>query len=271
MESPLVASIAPQVDRLVWSVNDLVSPARSDALAAVVESVGASALRNVMHFSPFWLAGPLSIRLAEQRFVYDPPGAVRSGFRHLAAKGLLTIDSTTTSATEAFRPLLETCVAARADASRRLWADVAIAPVLETVERLTASIGPEHPVAYAHHSLPAPESPWLRLFRRLTTLRYIRQHDHVQAWRAGGLDASGIKHLSTASEGGSAAEEDDLIERGLVDASGSITDDGVRLRASIEEETNRRNEDSWRSIDRSEQERFLRMVTAMPGEGRSAG
>ena len=98
MDSQLVASIAPQVDRLVWSVNDLVSPARSDALAAVVESVGASALRNVMHFSPFWLAGPLSIQLAEQRFVYDPPGAVRSDFDHLAAKGLLTIDSTSAPA-----------------------------------------------------------------------------------------------------------------------------------------------------------------------------
>lgn len=271
MDSPLVASIAPQVDRLVWSVNDLVSPGRSDALAAVVESVGASALRNVTHFAPFWLAGPLPIQLAEQRFVYDTPGAVRSGFDHLAARGLLTIDATSTRATEAFRPLLETCVAARADASQRLWADVAIAPVLEIVERVTTSIGPDHPVAYAHRSLPAPESTWLRLFRGLTTLRYIRQHDHVQAWRAAGLDASGIKNLSTGSEGSSAAELDDLIERGLVDENGAITTEGVRLRASIEEETNRRNEDSWRSIDRYEQEGFFDMVTAMPGEGRSAG
>ena len=59
-----------------------------------------------------------------------------------------------------------------------------------------------------------------------------------------------------------------LVERGLVDASGSVTDSGTALWLQIESETNRRNAETWSPLDEAEQRQLLSALAELPGDGR---
>lgn len=260
----VIEELAPQIDRLVWSVNDLTSPAWSDGISPTVERVGPILRRTVSHFAAFWLSGPLQLALAEHRFIYDPPGAIRAQFQSLADDGLLDETAEGWVAAPGFVPTLREVASARAAASTDLWGDD-VAEATRLVEKVTSEIEPDHPVAYLHASLDVPVSPALRLFNRLTTLRYVRQHDHIEAWSAAGLNASEIKALTLLAAGGGADVPPTLIERGLVDGD-SLTSDGKDLRSTIEAETNRRNDASWRGLDEVGRRELLGILSGMRGD-----
>ncbi|KHD74702.1 SalK [Actinoplanes utahensis] len=168
----------------------------------------------------------------------------------------------------------EQLVAARLDAAdaaltRGLGAEVlggpevAEAAALARTAALAASEQPHgRPLFAAHADLPWPEQPHLVLFHAQMLLREFRGDGHVAALVAagiGGLDAI-VLHAASgeieprflqATRGWGreawAAAEDDLRGRGLLGESG-LTEAGVRLRAGLEETTDRLAEPAYRVL-----------------------
>ena len=109
------------------------------------------------------------------------------------------------------------------------------------------------PLFAAHAALPWPDSPHLELWHAATLLREFRGDGHVAALVANEIDGCEANVLITAehvmppamqraNRGWSAEEwtaaEDRLLDRGLLRTDG-LTDAGRRLRATIEDATDR--------------------------------
>ncbi|MDN0198653.1 hypothetical protein [Streptomyces sp. S.PNR 29] len=111
------------------------------------------------------------------------------------------------------------------------------------------------PLYSAHADLPVPEEPHLAYWHAATLLREHRGDGHLAALMAAGLDGleALVTHTATGkgiapkwvfSTRGWSREEwdaavDRLRERGLLDATGELTEQGVALREGIERETDR--------------------------------
>ncbi|MEU6687498.1 hypothetical protein [Streptomyces sp. NPDC046832] len=111
------------------------------------------------------------------------------------------------------------------------------------------------PLYSAHADLPVPEEPHLAYWHAATLLREHRGDGHLAALMSAGLDGleAMVTHTATgkgmsprwvcATRGWSRDEwnaaTERLRERGLLDASGDLTERGVALRREIEEETDR--------------------------------
>ena len=138
------------------------------------------------------------------------------------------------------------------------------------------------PLYAGHAELPWPLSPHSRLWHAITLLREYRGDGHIAAlitYRLSGLEAL-ITH--TASEIGFtvefarrlrgwteeqwAAATDRLRERGLLDESGALTTEGLRLRTEIEDLTDALAFEPWRTLadgDAAELERFAKSTREM--------
>ncbi|MEU0170638.1 hypothetical protein ABZ214_35190 [Streptomyces iakyrus] len=111
------------------------------------------------------------------------------------------------------------------------------------------------PLYAAHADLPVPEEPHLAYWHAATLLREHRGDGHLAALMSAGLDGleALVTHTATgkgmnpkwvcATRGWSREEWDAAAERlcgrGLLAASGDLTDRGVALRRDIEQETDR--------------------------------
>ncbi|WP_063729140.1 SCO6745 family protein [Streptomyces sp. RTd22] len=144
---------------------------------------------------------------------------------------------------------------------RRLLGDDALASkeLAETAElalRATEACSRSaRPLYAAHADLPVPETPHLALWHAATLLREHRGDTHLMALTAAGLDAveALVSHTATgkgmspkwllATRGWTAEElaagQDRLRTRGLLDEAGELTEAGVALRESVEDETDR--------------------------------
>ncbi|GAA2769053.1 SCO6745 family protein [Streptomyces indiaensis] len=111
------------------------------------------------------------------------------------------------------------------------------------------------PLYSAHADLPVPEEPHLAYWHAATLLREHRGDGHLAALMSAGLDGleAMVTHTATgkgmsprwvcATRGWSREEwnaaSERLRERGLLDDSGDLNEQGVALRREIEEETDR--------------------------------
>ncbi|MEU1001812.1 SCO6745 family protein [Streptomyces tibetensis] len=111
------------------------------------------------------------------------------------------------------------------------------------------------PLYSAHADLPVPEEPHLAYWHAATLLREHRGDGHLAALMSAGLDGleAMVTHTATgkgmtprwvcATRGWSRDEwdaaTDRLRGRGLLDASGDLTEEGGALRREIEDETDR--------------------------------
>ncbi|AVZ77802.1 hypothetical protein SLUN_34075 [Streptomyces lunaelactis] len=111
------------------------------------------------------------------------------------------------------------------------------------------------PLYAAHADLPVPDEPHLAYWHAATLLREHRGDGHLAALLSAGLDPLEALVSHTATGKGMAprwilatrgwrrtdweAAEGRLRERGLLDAEGELTEDGVRLRTELEEHTDR--------------------------------
>jgi hypothetical protein len=161
-------------------------------------------------------------------------------------------------------------VAAREDVVVSRWAglDATVAAIQPLVERVIEAVTESHPVALAHRRLTAASDPSARLYDRLVTMRYIRQHDHVEAWRARGLTAAEITVLTTLWQG-DAVNEDvpgwrELVDAGLV-LDGGLTEAGRTVRTEIESDTNRRGERTLSALGDGDGEHLVELLRRMPG------
>jgi hypothetical protein len=110
-----------------------------------------------------------------------------------------------------------------------------------------------------------PDAPHLRLWHALAILREHRGDGHIALLVEAGLSgiealvsytASGrgfVQPFARASRGWSEQEWDGavaaLAERGVLDASGALSEDGLALRKRIEDDTNRLGHAPWAALE----------------------
>jgi hypothetical protein len=151
---------------------------------------------------------------------------------------------------------------------RLLGEQVSSAAVTESAElarkACEGATGEDRPLYAAHADLPWPDEPHLMLWHAVTLLREHRGDAHLHALLSAGL--SGIEalitHVATGtgftvgfaqqSRGWSPEQWSDasagLVERGLLDGDGALTEDGAALRREIEEHTTRMSLGPWRHL-----------------------
>ncbi|TCC40663.1 SCO6745 family protein [Kribbella speibonae] len=160
--------------------------------------------------------------------------------------------------------LLDARLTAVDNAVRRLFPDADVARAAELGQR-AAEVAPVagRPIAAANAALEWPDEPHLVLWQATTILRESRGDGHVAALVAAGL--SPCQALVTISAAGGPSKEifqlnrrwsdeewatasDDLRSRGLLDASGALTDAGRALRQQVEDTTDSLADQGWRAL-----------------------
>ena len=261
------ADVAPEVDRLVLAVNNAVDQSRLSAAAG--DHVLDWMLLNGL--GDFMVAGVLTEEIAALRSRYRPRDVVLSRLHELEQQELVERDGPALAATQELRPLIESMMDARADAAATMWRghEDDVEQASRTAQALGELASDDHAVAVVHRALPAPENPYLRLHCRLVTLRYVRQHDHAEAWIAQGLTAAEIVVMTGLWNGEDVASDDvleQLVARGLASHDPSaLTDAGQRMRAEIEADTNERSQEIFTALGENETAEFLAVLRRLPG------
>lgn len=267
----IAAEAAPEIDRLVLSVGRVVNEKHGAALLAQARDCGLDSLLLLPHFGDFLLAGQLTRDLALIRMRYWPPDRVSERLRELEDKDLVRQEDGRLVATTAFQPLLEALAAAQADVAGAMWSahqtEVATSTAVSWV--LARAASDDHLVAVVHRDLPEAADPYGRLERRLVTLRYIRQHDHAMAWQDRGLSAAQMVVMTSLWNDESAESSpevtDSLRAAGYVtDEPLQLSDEGLRVRREIEEETNRRAQQTFDVLDEADAVEFVSALRRLP-------
>lgn len=259
---------APEIDRLVLAVNDSIDDAR------LLEVAGDRVIdwMVVNQLGDFLLGAALTEQIATSRSPYRPPEVMRDRVHALLEEGLVEHRGDALAATDELRPLIEAFLGARADAAATLWRghEDDVHRASEAARELGALASGDHVVAAAHRQLPAPEDPHLRLHSRLVTLRYVRQHDHVEAWRAHDLTAAAAVTMTTLWEGETVGPSDalaELVARGLAtDDPPALTDAGREMREAIEVDTNDRAQEIFDALGETESADFVAVLRRLPSE-----
>ena len=259
--------MAPEIDRLVLTVNNAVDDARlADAAGdRVVDWMVLS------QFGDFLEAGVLTQKIATSRSPYRPREVVQGRLHELLEEGLVEHRGKGLAATDELRPLISAVMDARADAAATLWRghEDAVDQASRTAHELGALASDDHIVAAAHRAIPVPDDPYLGLHTRLKTLRYVRQHDHMQAWLARELTAPQIGVMTGLWNGEDAAKSEalsELVARGLAsDDPPALTEAGQRMRAEIEADTNERAQVIFTALGEDETAEFLAVLRRLPG------
>jgi len=265
----VAAAAAPEIDRLVLYVNRRVGPEHGARLAEVARGAGLETLDLLPPLGDFMHGGRLTRELAVLRMRYMPPERVVARIDELEESGLLTAGPHGLTAAPPLRTVLEAMFAAQADVASRAWGDHG--DDVATASRVAATLGaaatPDHAVAAVHRDLPERPDPHLRLFDRLVTLRYVRQHDHAEAWLGRGLTPpdmvvlTALWHGETAEDPGGVVAR--LSARGLVDPP-ELTGEGRRIRDAIEDETNERAGRTFGVLDDEDPAAFLGALRRLP-------
>jgi len=270
----LARDAAPEIDRLVWTVNRGVAPKHGPRLSEMAAAIGLDSLLPFPVTADFLLAGAASVDLISQRMPYSRPTDVHSRFEELIAMDLVEARDGVVVATDQLVPLLETVRQCTADVAADTWTghEQRMATVADLARKVAMAASDDHAVAVAHRELPSVDDPYLRLFDRLVTLRYVRQYDHVVAWQGHDLTAPMTVALTKLWHGESVAADaeglSELVERGLAQPDPvALTDAGRTLRDDIEAGTNRRARVTFDALDADEGASLLDGLRQLPGSG----
>lgn len=262
---------APEVDRVVLSVNGRLAMEHGDRLLTLARGRGLESMDLIPQLAPFMLGGRLTRDLAGLRMRYLPQERVLGRIDELEALGFLVSDDGELGPNPDLRALLQELQTALAQAAEGQWEDHAeeVEQASATARRIGDAASGEHLVAVVHRELPEPDDPRLRLHQRLVTLRFVRQHDHAMAWLSRGLTAVGMVALTELWHGRPVDSDDDLTtlaEDGYIEGEPTrLTDRGRQVRDEIEAETNRSNQESFDVLDDAEAESFVSVLGRLPG------
>lgn len=255
------------------STADTVDPAEAARLAGRLEPV-----HSMIYFVPELGEELAELGITRQRDQYFAqraaamgavgPGVVAATFYNfnpaLVARSVPTVWSLAAPA-----DIVNARLRAADAALRRLLGDeVSSAATTEAAtlarKACEGATGEDRPLYAAHADLPWPDEPHLMLWHAVTLLREHRGDAHLHALASSGL--SGIEalitHVATGkgftvgfaqqSRGWSPEQWADasagLVERGLLDPDGNLTDAGAALRGEIEEHTTRMSLAPWRHL-----------------------
>ena len=263
---------AAEIDRLVLSVSRAVGRNHGDRFLEMARPLGLDDVSLLPYLGDFMVAGNLTREVALARTPYSPPGTALGRLDELEEKGLLVPWGSGLGASPGLRHLLQEMGKALATEAAAAWRghEDAVDPAARFARIVSTSVSSDHVVAAAHRECLEPDDRYQRLHQRLVTLRYIRQHDHVQAWKGHDLAADEIvvlTHLWHDEEPGDSAAVARMRETGLVDGEPpSLTRLGREVRDAIEDDTNRRARESFSVLDERTSTEFLAALRALPGE-----
>ncbi|BBY34525.1 hypothetical protein BST33_10595 [Mycolicibacter minnesotensis] len=161
-------------------------------------------------------------------------------------------------------------------ALRRQLADAADGPAVERAAELASRVAAAVPLAgrvlgAANHALPLPEQPLARLWHAATVLREHRGDGHIAALLAAGIGGR-ESHVFHAAASGAPRRTYELArgftddewarlttalrDRGLAGAEG-LTPHGVRLKAQIEEQTDRLAAPAYDALTAAERDELV--------------
>lgn len=165
-------------------------------------------------------------------------------------------------------------------ALRRLLGDLIDSPELAEVAELAreATEGCDvagRPLFAAHAALPWPTEPHLVLWNAATLLREFRGDGHVVSLLTEGLDGCEA-HITIAGTGITSRQslqpnrgwndeewetsQSRLLERGLLDSKGMLTEEGRAIRQAVEDRTDRLALPPWRHLGEERYQRLLMLA-----------
>ena len=265
----VVAQIAPEIDRLVFANGHAITAADKERIRAAAGEIGLPHLGPLPEFGEFLQGNGVRTEVLERRKPYDADGEVRNWIQSLDEMSLVSMIDGRWHASDRLAPLLALLDEAVDNASIALWR--AYGRLATDCNELMAAIiegaGDDHVVAAAHRTIAVPDDESAALFRRLRTMRNLRQHDHVAAWQDAGLIAGQMVVLTELWHGGVVDESEDLdalVARGFVDEDQSLTDEGQELRDRIEAATNLRNARDFLVIGNERANDLLASLESLP-------
>jgi hypothetical protein len=262
------AEAAPQIDRLVWAVNRAAEARHIESITSIAGWTGLEGPGHIDHFADWLTTIGVTREVARSRLVYLPKGSVDRWFDKLEELRLVSIeDDGRVVARPSLYPLANALLDARADVAARLWSghERPLRRIVAAARAVAQAAPADYGVAASHRDIPDLRSIYLTAHTRLVTLRYLRQHAHVVAWRSAELTADEIWGLTALwtdrpDDRGRAAIE----AKGLADSAG-LTEQGRALRSRIEVETDHRMAKLFAVLDQPAADRFLSDLTALPG------
>jgi hypothetical protein len=228
---------AELVDRCVIAVHREVVRRHGDVVRPIVQSWGLAMPGIVIDLAEFIVADALTDDVVRGRYPFLPTDVIAASLDRRPPDDLLM-------------PQLQSILRTRAATADELWGsscDEVAAALVGASAALTAS---SQPLAVAYRSLPSPDGAAARVHHLLTGLRYERLAAHVAACDAAGLRGADSVVLTKVWSGEPLDDRPTrLVDEGLVDASGAITDAGRSARDRIEAETDAACIPMWRAIE----------------------
>ncbi len=263
---------APEIDRLVLSVNGGVIPKHGRRLMALARERDLDSLELLPHLGDFLRAGVLTPEVATLRVRYWPPERVLDRLDEFEAKQLIEPSSGGLAATPTMRELLEAFLAAQADVAADQWGghDDELATAAHLAQLVGLAASDDHMVAVLHRTLPEPTNRYLVLHHRLVTLRFVRQHDHAEAWLACDLTAPTMVVMTGLWHNGEVEAPDaglnQLVELGFATTDPpTLTAAGRDVRETIEADTNQRAQATFDALDDHRATAFLAALRSLSG------
>jgi hypothetical protein len=265
----VVARIAPEIDRLVFANGHAIAAADRQRIHAAAGEIGLQHLGPLPEFGEFLQGRGVTTEILERRKPYAADGEVREWTLSLHQMSLVSMADGRWHASDRLAPLLGLLDQAVDNASTALWGannatvrkcSAAMAAIIEVASN-------DHLVAAEHRMISLPADEPAAMFRRLRTMRYLRQHDHVEAWQRAGLAPAQMVVLTELWHGGVVDESDAftaLMEHGYVRADQTLTDTGQELRDRIEAETNRLNAQDFAAVGNEGAIDLLASLVSLP-------
>lgn len=259
------ALLAPEIDRLVWAVNDRAIGEEADAQFRADSGLSPSAFGTLNNLLPF--VDDLTESVVARRYLYRPVATVQEFIAAMIDGGFLIREGDHLRSTERLLPITSELERALLDASRHYWAAHlgSVATASNAARRVLDTSPARDGLTRQAAAAPESQDACLRLYQRLAGLRLLRNESHVDAWRAHGLQPAEIEVLTDAWAGSSTQSPiitDSLRDKGLVDGTG-VTEAGLVLRQQIEDATNDGVGDAFSVVD---EEVLLSALIALPPE-----
>ena len=253
---------APEIDRLVLAVNGALG--KGDEV--LVREAGLSEPGFVRGFADWLLTVGLEREVANGRIPYAASGSVDTWLDEAAAAGAIELRDGRFFATDRLVPFATSIMDRRAAVAAGMWGrhTQEIATVTVGLRAMIAAAPSEFRVATSHCEIPEPADRYLAAHQRLTTMRYIRAHAHISAWRDAELTPFEIVAMTGLWRGGrNGGIPGSLVQRGYADPDG-LTEEGEMVRQEIEIVTNQRVQPVFDVLD--DPEPFLAALEALPSE-----
>lgn len=259
-----MAAIAPEIDRLVWSVRDGVRAERGNLpVSAALSPTAFFPLINLLSFRDH-----LSESFIRRRYTYRPEAKLQAFFDELESGGYLTrVGDDRLDPTAKFEDVADEISATMSQICRSQWSTFEdLVGRGSDMSRAVMEAGTRRDVLL-EVALISPESdePYRRFWQRLSALRLIRNEAHVEAWRAEGLNPGEVEALTGAWSTPELLQApvvftDRLVDLGYV-VDGTVTEAGLAARQRIEDATNDGVVGAFSVIDTAD---FLDIVRTLP-------